>query len=224
MEILPFYRNLFELFQSFRENLDGNLGNFIRKISLYRGRGDWAPEASEFIKNLLGKSMETSKYLEICINAEWFCLIKMRTLIKIKVSLMVSWNSLLSIKVIKKPSCKFLRDWTEIQLRLKFLRKHLNLHTKISLKVDILPIFCPIFQDLCHFIHLSKNKTIFPQHIFGFGGAAGSFPFLPAAPLWTTSTENSCMHYWMELQLKFIGRFSERKKSICWYLKTSRSG
>ena len=69
MEILPFYRNLIEFFQIFRENLDSNLGKF-ENLHLLGVPGEEPPEANEFINNLLEKSLETPIFLEICINSE----------------------------------------------------------------------------------------------------------------------------------------------------------
>ena len=39
-------------------------------MHLYGGSGVWAPEASEIIKNLVEKSMETCKILKIFMNYE----------------------------------------------------------------------------------------------------------------------------------------------------------
>ena len=67
------------------------------------------------------------------------------------------------------------------------LRKFSNLHTKSSMKNgfffthfarSILPIFSPIFQDFCHFIHLWNIPKFFG---FGLGGSSaglgGTFDF-----------------------------------------------
>ena len=58
-KFLKFYRNL-------RENLGENLENF-GNMHLW-GLGGGAPECSKIIKNLVKKSMETCKLVEIFMN------------------------------------------------------------------------------------------------------------------------------------------------------------
>ena len=64
---------------------------------------------------------------------------------------------------------------------MNFLRKFLNLHTKISMENWLLkPFFYPIFQDLCHFIHLWKITPFFYNNFFRFRGRYYPLPSLRA--------------------------------------------
>ena len=54
-------------------------------MHLYEGSWCGAPEASEFIKSELEKSIEISNFLKICMNSERIFYIKMRILRKSKV-------------------------------------------------------------------------------------------------------------------------------------------
>ena len=58
------------------------------------------------------------------------------------------------------------------------LRKILTLHTNISIEIDFLPIFYPVFQDLCHFIQLSKITPFFYNNFFLFRGYVTLRPLL----------------------------------------------
>ena len=65
------------------------------------------------------------------------------------------WKSLISLKEIQKASDKFLRVWAKNQLRFEIFEKILKFtYQNLNGKLIFLPIFSPIFQDFCHFIHL----------------------------------------------------------------------
>ena len=95
LPFLTFVENFIKFSQKF--------GQKIRKFSKYAfvgGSGVESPEASEFIKNLLEKSMETSNFWNFALIMREFFLIKMLILIKIKERMMVSRKSLIILKEI----------------------------------------------------------------------------------------------------------------------------
>ena len=68
MDILPFVEKNLKLYRNFRDNLGTNVENL--RICICWGIGGGAPEASEFIKILGEKSMETYNFLKIFMNYE----------------------------------------------------------------------------------------------------------------------------------------------------------
>ena len=76
------------------------------------------PEALEFIQKFAEKAMETRNVWKFLINYERILyfqkpIYKSHLWIKIKVSLMVSCNSLVNLKGIKKYSGKYFRVWAK---------------------------------------------------------------------------------------------------------------
>ena len=88
-------------------------------------------------------------------------------------------KSLGTLKEIKKPSSKSLRVWAKNQWRFQFFEKILKC-THENLNGNwFLPIFYPIFQELCNFIQLWKITPFF-YNIFSVSG--GSSPPPAGAP------------------------------------------
>ena len=113
---------------------------------------------------------------------------------EIKVSLMDYWTSLIILKEILKPSDKFLRVWAKSQLR--FLRKLLNLHRKISMENWCFTHFLSDLPRPLSFYTALENNSIFYNNFFVWGGVGGSFTLPPppaGAPV-----------LWLKLSLKYL--------------------
>ena len=80
----------------------------ILEICVCNGSGGGAPEASECIKRLVEKSMETSKFFEN-FHKLWENFLFSEANLKNKASLMVYWKSLVTLKEIKKQRQIFVR-------------------------------------------------------------------------------------------------------------------
>ena len=134
-------------------------------------RGAWG-EANEIIKKLDEESKETCNFSKFSwIMRKFF--INKTNFIKFKVTLMVYWNSLIILNEFKKPSGKLLRVLAKNHLDLKFLRKFLNLHTKISTE-SLSDLLGPL-----SFYTALENNTIFYNNF----SVSGDLPPLRAALL-----------------------------------------
>ena len=134
----------------------------------FRGFGVGPPEISEFIKNFTEKSMQTWNFKKFKYH-ERIVYFQKPLEIKIKVGLMFYWKSLVTLKVIRKPSGKFLRVWAKNQLRVEIFEKifkfqYVNI-SKSQWKIDFLSML--ICKNLCHFIQLS-NINHFSSTFFRF--------------------------------------------------------
>ena len=123
--------------------------------------------------------METSNFLEICINSVWFSFIKMRILIKIKVSLIVKYNSLIIRKVFQKPSGQFLRVLAKNQWSLKFFDKMFKFtYYDLNGKLTFSPFSIPSSRTLV-ILYTSGKYHHFLQQFFRFRGEDN----IPTSPL-----------------------------------------
>ena len=123
--------NFWKLFRKFCDFFKF-LSKFSRKFK-EKFRKFWkyafVGSSSKNNKNLVEKSMKTSKILKIFMNFYSKKLI----LIKIKASLMEFWKFLILLKERKKASGKFLSIWAQNQLRFEISEKILKV-TKISME------------------------------------------------------------------------------------------
>ena len=88
---------------------------------------------------------------------------------------------LIILKEIKKPSGTFMRVLAKNQLRFEKSWEIFIIYIgKSKWKIDFLPIFSPIFQDLS-FNTALENYSIFLQQFFWFGGGGFYLPPLPPA-------------------------------------------
>ena len=119
MEILPFYLNVFRIFQIFRENLDSNLGIF-ENLHL-GGSGAETPKLANLLKIYSKNQWKPPIFWKFApIPSDSF--ITMRIFLKIRVSMRGVWNSF-KIQKSKKPRDKLLRVWAKNQLRFEIFEK-----------------------------------------------------------------------------------------------------
>ena len=133
MEILNFSKIFQQIYRIFSENCANNLGKY--GLCICRGR---RPEVSKFMENWTEKSMETVNLFEKLRILKEF--LGRQFYLKNKVTLLVSWKSLIILKEFRKPSCKSLRVWARNQWGLKFVEKILKFtYTNLNGKLTFYP-------------------------------------------------------------------------------------
>ena len=106
MEISIISQKIVKLYRIFRENCAKNIG-----ICIYMGSVAELPEATDFLKKLVEKSMETFNFLKVVLNYERI-FIEEANSNKNRGKVDGLLKSLTILREIKKPSCKSLRVWS----------------------------------------------------------------------------------------------------------------
>ena len=88
------------------------------------------------------------------------------------------WESIISVKEIKKPRDKFLRVLAKNQLSVEIFEKILEFTYQNINGSEFLLIFSPISQDFCHFIHLYNIPKL------GLGRGGSPAPGLGVIRVW----------------------------------------
>ena len=109
-------------------------------------------------------------------------LFKKLILIIIKVRLTGYWKNLIIQKEIMKPKRQIFASLGEKPIKIWNVWENFKIYIRKSQwKIDFLPIFSPIFQELCQFIQLWKIKPFFYNN---FSVSIFLFPPPPLARGW----------------------------------------